>query len=261
MALSTNLISGLSSGFDWRSMIDQLMKVEHRPVDLVDNKKKEYQDKLTFFQDMNTRLLSFRTTAQSLADNDAFNLFSISLSTNSSNYQASEFLTITANSAAMPGSHTVTMNANSSVAQARKISSKSFSSYDTALNLSGELVLNGRALKVETTDDLQDIMNKVNNLNSGSNATEITASILTVSVDNFRLVLTGDNTGADSFTIFDAGSDAQSLLSSGLGFTDGATSVKNILSNGAQSEAFASSTQSVASLLGISTAQSGAVTL
>jgi flagellar hook-associated protein 2 len=261
MALSTNLISGLSSGFDWRSMIDQLMKVEHRPVDLVESQKKTYQDKLTFFQDINTRLLSFKTTAQTLSSNDAFNVFSTALSTTSSNYSASEFLTVTANSDAMPGSHTITMNANSSVAQARKISSKSFSSYDTALGLSGEMLLNGRALKIETTADLQDIMNQINNLNSGSNATVITASILTVSTANYRLVLTGDNTGENSFNIFDAGSDAQNLLSSGLGFTDGTTSVKNILSNGAQSEAFSSSTQSVASLLGISTAQTGTITL
>jgi hypothetical protein len=31
MGLSTNLISGLASGFDWRSMIDELMKIERRP--------------------------------------------------------------------------------------------------------------------------------------------------------------------------------------------------------------------------------------
>ena len=115
MALSTNLISGLSSGFDWRSMIDQLMKVEHRPVDLVESQKKTYQDKLTFFQDINTRLLSFKTTAQTLSSNDAFNVFSTALSTTSSNYSASEFLTVTANSDAMPGSHTITMKDRKSV--------------------------------------------------------------------------------------------------------------------------------------------------
>ena len=45
MALSTNLVAGLSSGFDWRSMIDQLIKVEHGRVDLVEDQKKEYEDK------------------------------------------------------------------------------------------------------------------------------------------------------------------------------------------------------------------------
>ncbi len=31
MAISTNMVSGLVSGFDWRSMIDQLMEVERGP--------------------------------------------------------------------------------------------------------------------------------------------------------------------------------------------------------------------------------------
>ncbi|MCG6533110.1 MAG: hypothetical protein L7F78_00170 [Syntrophales bacterium LBB04] len=261
MALSTNLISGLSSGFDWRSMIDQLMKVEHQSVDLVENKKKDYQDKLTFFQDMNTRLLSFKTNASSLSMDSAFKVFKTALSTTSSSYQASDFLTVTTNTDALPGSHTISMNTNSSVAQARKISSKTFSSYDDALSLSGEFVINGRAIKVEATDTLQAIMNKINNLNSGTNATEINASILTVSNNNYRLVLASDNTGEDAFTLFDAGSDAQNLLTSGFGFTDGTTSVKNLLSNGAQSEGFSSSAQSISSLLGLTTAQSGVVTL
>jgi len=42
MGLSTNLISGLASGFDWRSMIDELMKIERRPVDLIEARKREY---------------------------------------------------------------------------------------------------------------------------------------------------------------------------------------------------------------------------
>ena len=89
MALSTNLISGLSSGFDWRSMIDQLMQVEHRSVDLVEKQKTEEESKLDIFQEINTKLLSFKTQAETLADSDAFNIFNSSLSTNSATYSAS----------------------------------------------------------------------------------------------------------------------------------------------------------------------------
>jgi len=39
MSMSTNLVSGMVSGFDWRSMIDQLIEIEHRRVDLVQNRK------------------------------------------------------------------------------------------------------------------------------------------------------------------------------------------------------------------------------
>lgn len=257
MAISTNLVSGLASGFDWRSMIDQLMELEHRPIDLKENRKSEYEQKLSIIRDLNTRLLTFKTQADTLSKNESFNVFKTSLTTDSATYSASDFLSVTTNENTAPGTHTITMNSSSSLAQARKISSKSFTTYDTALSLSGEFVINGRALQVETSDDLQDIMNKINNLNSGSNATGVTASILTVSSSNYRLVLTSENTGEDAFTIFDAGSDAQNILNSGLGFTNGTTSVKNYISTGVQSEAFSSSTQSVGSMLGLTTMQTG----
>ena len=47
MALSTQLVSGLASGLDWRSIIDDLMKIEHRPVDLVEDQKSDYEKKLS----------------------------------------------------------------------------------------------------------------------------------------------------------------------------------------------------------------------
>ncbi|MBW1961901.1 MAG: flagellar filament capping protein FliD, partial [Deltaproteobacteria bacterium] len=261
MSLSTNLISGLSSGFDWRTMIDQLMEIEHRRVDLVENQKSDYEAKLEIYQSINTKLLSFKTTADTLSNSDAFNIFTTSLSTDSATYDASDILSVSTSTSAAPGSHTITMNANSTMAKSRKISSKSFSSYDTALSLTGEFVINGRAIKVETSDTLNDIQNKINNLNSGSNATGVTASILTVSSSNYRLILTSDNTGEDAFTIFDASADTENILSTGLGFTDETTTVKNLISNGARSESFSSSSQSVKSMLGLTTAQSGTVTI
>ncbi|RJR33540.1 MAG: hypothetical protein C4576_27890 [Desulfobacteraceae bacterium] len=256
-----SLISGLSSGLDWQSIVQQLTTVEHKPIDLVQNQKSQYEQKLKILQSLNTALLGFKTQAATLSTAEAFNLFTTGMTTNSASYSASDFLSISTGTNAAPGSHTVEMNGSSSVAQARKISSKSFTSYDQALGLTGEFVINGRAVQVEASDDLNDLVSKINNLNSGSNATEVTASILTVSTGNYRLILTSDNTGENSFTLFDAGSDAQNILSAGLGLTDGTTTTKNLLSNGAQSEEFSSASVSVGSLLGLTTAQSGAVTI
>lgn len=263
MALSTSLISGLVSGIDWRTMISQLIAIERRRVDLVEYQKTKYESKLEIFQAINTKLLTFKTQAESLASSNAFNVFTTSLTTNSTTYNALDFLSVTTSTSAAPGSHTITMDENSQVAEARKISSKSFSSYDTALNsldsnfAGGEFIINGRAVNVEASDDLLDIRDKINNLNMGTNATGVTASILTVSSSDYRLILTSDNTGEDAFTIFDASSNTENILSSGLGFTDGTTTVKNLISNGAQSEAFSSSSQSIGSMLGLSSAQSG----
>jgi flagellar hook-associated protein 2 len=153
------------------------------------------------------------------------------------------------------------MTTSSSIAQARKISSKSFASYDEALVLTGEFVINGRAVRVDDTDDLMDIRDKINNVNSGSNATGVTASILTVSSTDYRLILTSDNTGKDAFNIFDASADTVNILqntSTGLGFLDSTTpTIKNPTSDGAESERFSSSEVVVGSLLGLTSAQSG----
>jgi flagellar hook-associated protein 2 len=261
MSLSTNLIAGLSSGFDWRGMIDQLIAIEHRRVDTVAGQKTEYQSKLSAFQSVNTMLLSLKTQSVTLAKSDSFNVYTSSLTTNSANYTASDFMSITTSTDAAPGSHTIEMTSSSSIAQARKISSKSFSSYDEALSLAGEFIINGRAVRVDDTDDLMDIRDKINNVNSGSNATGVTASILTVSDTDYRLVLTSDNTGEDAFNIFDASADTVNILqntSTGLGFLDSTTpTIKNTTSDGAESGRFSSSDVAVGSMLGLTSAQTG----
>ncbi|NVL89821.1 MAG: flagellar filament capping protein FliD [Desulfobacterales bacterium] len=265
MALSTQLIAGLSSGFDWRSMIDQLIAIEHRRVDLVEGQKTEYQSKLSILQSINTKLLAFKTQADTLSKSDAFNVFATSLTTDSTTYKASDFLSVSTSTSAAPGTHTITMGSSSQVAQTRQISSKSFTTYDTALGLpdDSEFVINGRAIKVDDTDDLMDIRNKINNLNTGTNATGVTASILTVSSTDYRLILTSDETGEDAFSILDASADTVDILQNsstkpGLGFLDSTTpTIKNITSDGAESDRFSSSDVAVGSLLGLTNAQEG----
>ena len=261
MSLSTNLVSGLSSGFDWRSMVDQLIAIEHRRVDVVGDRKSEYQAKLSEFQSVNTMLLSLKTQSVTLAKSDSFNVYTSSLTTDSASYNASDFMSTTIGTDAAPGSHTIEMTDSSSIAQARKISSRSFASYDEALSLTGEFIINGRAVRVDDTDTLGGIRDKINNVNSGSNATGVTASILTVSDTDYRLILTSDNTGKDAFNIFDASADTVNILqntSTGLGFLDSTTpTIKNATSDGAETGRFSTSEVAVGSLLGITSAQTG----
>ena len=261
MAISTNLVSGLSSGIDWRTMIDQLIAVNHKNVDLVEDQKAEYEEKLDIYQDINSRLLSFKSQAAVVASSDAFNVFTTSLTTNSTTYNASDLLSVSTSTTAQPGTYTITMNSNSSVAESRQISSKSFSDYETELGLTGEFIINGQSVEVESSDDLMDIRDKINNLNSGTDATGVTASVLTVSSDNYRLILTSDETGEGVFNIADASSDAVNILqnvSTGLGFIDSTTpTIKHSTSDGAESDRFSSSDVAIGTLLGLTNAQTG----
>ena len=110
MSLSTNLVSGLSSGFDWRSMIDQLMEIDHKKVDLVTDQKTEYEDQLSEWQSFNTKLLSLKTAATDLSDTEDFDVYTSDMATNSSTVDASDLLSVSASSYASKGSYTITIS-------------------------------------------------------------------------------------------------------------------------------------------------------
>ena len=84
MALSTNLISGLASGIDWRTMVDQLIAIDHKNVDLMTSKKTDVEAKLKEWQGFNTKLLSLKAAVEAINQPREFNVYKTSLSTDSS---------------------------------------------------------------------------------------------------------------------------------------------------------------------------------
>lgn len=255
MTLSTQMVSGLASGFDWRTMIDQIMDLEHRRVDLIENKKSEYESKLEEWRSFNTTLLSLKTAAENLKDPSDFKVYTSSMTSNSSTLNAEDLLSVSTSSSASPGSYTVKVN---NLATAQKLSSASFSSYSDGLGSSyaGDIIINGTTISIGETDDLTDVRTKINNSNSGTNPTGVTASIVTYGANDYRLILTSDSTG-------DEGISLQNGSSSGIvelfGWKDKTESVKNSITGGAQSDTFTSTTDAIKDLLGLSSTQSGTV--
>lgn len=257
MALSTNLISGLSSGIDWRNMIDQLMKVEHRPVDLVENQKTEYENQLSEWQSFNKQLLSLKSAVGSLKDPEDFYVYTSNMSSDSATVDASDLLSVSTTSTAAKGTYAIKVN---TLATAQKLSSASFSDYDEALGSSyaGDMLINGTAVNITADDDLAAVRDKINNANQGTDPTGVTASIITYGTNDYRLVLNSDDTGADGIGLQNgSSSDLVELF----GWKDKADAVKNGITGGAQSDVFSSTTQNIKSLLGLSSTQSGTVTI
>jgi len=253
----TSAIGGLVSGLDTSNLIEQLVGVSRKRVDLVVTNQTKQSDKLAAFQGLNTQLTAFLAKADVLRESDTFDVFKTSTSTTSTTFTADELVTVSATEEASPGTHTVTYTAGSQLAQARQLSSASFSSKSTGLNLTGEFLINGQTISIVTSDSLADIASTINTANSGTDATGVTASLISVSDTDNRMILTSDNTGKDQFVILDAsistGGDANILQT--LGYTDGTTTIKNPTSDGAKSEAFSSSTSAIGSLLGLSSPQ------
>jgi flagellar capping protein FliD len=214
--MSTNLISGLSSGFDWRSMIDQLISIERKRVDIVSTKKTNQEKKLTEWQSFNTKLLALKTAASNLNSPTDFNVFKAAMTTDSSTVKASDLLSVTTAATASVGSYTLKVN---NKATAQKLSSASFTTASEALGAGyeGDILINGKVITITAVDTLISLRAKINNANSGANPTGVTAGLVSYEAGDHRLVLTNDATGAAEIGLLNGGAtDILNLL----GFTD-----------------------------------------
>jgi len=210
-AIGAANVAGLASGINFNDVVGKLMAVEKQKVSLLKGRQSAETNKQDALATLNTNLAALRTQAQGLANSGDFFVNASTLASNTATDPAT-LLKITPSSTAATGTHTVIVGA---LAQAEKFVSTAavvdsatgvaVTGTTTALGLTGSFTITGQAsaaqtVSVSATDSLQDIVNSINTLNAGANATKVTASILTVDStsgsEDFRLVITADNTGA-----------------------------------------------------------------
>ncbi|MBN2061388.1 MAG: flagellar filament capping protein FliD [Deltaproteobacteria bacterium] len=258
MATSTNLIAGLSTGFDWRTMIDQLISIEHRRVDIIEDKKSTYESKLNEWQSFNSKLLSLKNAADRLKDPADFYLYTSTMVTDSTNVDGKDLLSVSTNEDASPGSYTVKVL---NLAKAQKLSSNPFTSLSEELGSScaGDIIINGKVIAIDSSDTLSHVANKINNANSGNSSTGVTASIVNYGANDYRLLLTSDDTGSEGISLLNGSSTD---LVQKFGWKDSTAAIlKNSITNGAQSDLFSTQSTAVKSLLGLQTGEISTGTL
>ena len=257
MTASTNLISGLSSGIDWSTMVDQIIAVDHRRVDLISNKQGKYETKLQEWQSFNTMLLALKSASEELNTIDKFSVFKAAMSTTSSTVAAGDLLSVSTDGDASPGSYAVKVT---NLAQSQKLSSNPFISQSGELGsgYAGDIVINGKVVAIAATDTLADVAESINKANTGASPSGVTASIISIGSNSYQLVLTSDETGARGISLLNG---ASANLVQQFGWKDNQTAtVKNSITLGAQSDRFTSATTAVKSLLGLATGETGGVT-
>ena len=196
-------ITGLSSGLDWGTMITSLVAVERKPITALETNKTALSAKKSAWSEVNTKLLSLKTAATDLSARNDFNVFSASATMSKSSKAVGELLSYAVGTTASEGTYDIVINRR---ATADKIATDSFSSSSDDLTVTGTLTINGQDITIESTDSLSNVQNKINDLNSGTDATGVTASIIKVyddatSTDGYRLTLTADETGEDGLTV------------------------------------------------------------
>jgi len=243
MSLSGINFSGLGSGIDTESIIQQLLKLQQRPITVLQQRQQQIQAQQTGINQVSAILAGFQAAAAALD-----NLTSFSLVKGSS--ADTTIATVTAESGAQAGSHTLQVT---QLAQAHRLGSAALSSQDDALGVSGQVVINGKAINVSATDSLQTIASNINSAKVGVNA-----SIVSTTTDSYTLVLTSANTGtANTISLSDTAGGA--ILQTTLGLIGAGTSIRSPITNGAASNLFSDSSTSVGTLLGLTAPQSGTI--
>ncbi|MBV8465703.1 MAG: flagellar filament capping protein FliD [Burkholderiales bacterium] len=233
--------TGIGSGIDIASMVSKLVAAEHDPASaLITQQQADATSKVTALGTLQSSVSTFQTAVQALESSSQY----LTPSASSSNSSA---ITATASSTAALGSHSISV---SNIAQSQRIASSDFSSanavigtgtlifsFGTIADSSGNPITasNGvygtgatpptaqpvftpnantstTSVKITSQNDtLSGIASAINASNAG-----VTASVVNDG-KGYRLVLSGNNTGADSsLRITVADNDGNSTDNSGL---------------------------------------------
>lgn len=233
---------GISSGIDYQAAIDSIIAARRIPVDTLEKRVTANEEKITAYRDLSTLLSSLKESLNSLRGAVTFggagNAFkaksafaSASRADGASPSPAANLIGVTVTNAATTGSYTVEIL---QTAAAHKIGSGAANSttadLGTALGrgagaVSGSFEINGVKIDVLSTDSLQDLRDRVNAANTGTNATGVSASVVSAGANQHYLVLTADATG-ETITL---GNETGGVLSA-LGISsDGGTTLLNEL--------------------------------
>ena len=245
--------SGLASGVQWRDMVDQIMALEaSRKLTPVTDKKDTEQKRYDAWGSFSSLVAKFRDAVKSLRDGSAFGTFKVDAAASPSSGRA--LVSASASATATPGNYTVEVD---DVARANKLSGNIVASASSALGLSGDFAVNGRVVSIVATDTLSQVRDKINAVNAGTNASGVTASVLSTGSSAQRLVLTSEASGSSGIELVDG---STGVLAS-LGVVDGTTSLNLTSTGGTQSYKVTSATAAIATMLGVSLPPPSTITI
>lgn len=204
-------IDGLVSGLDTTQLVKELVALERQPVEQLEARKSKLQAQNDAWRAVNSRLYSLREAALDLQS----------------------ILTFRGRSAAMTGGNILTASAGAGtqkgvynievlhLAKAHSIGSDTQTTAGDPLGLAGTVRINGEAIEITAEDTLESIAQKINTAENAA----VNATVVRVGGEDYRLVLTGRETGeANGITLEDDGD-----VLAGLGLLGGAGEIKNEL--------------------------------
>jgi flagellar hook-associated protein 2 len=162
-------LSGLASGLDWKTLVDQLMQIEATPITRIQKEQSTNTQQANALGDLGTKLSALQNAAKSLKDQTLFSARTISSGTTDSTWRLS------ATAGAAVGSHTIAVSQlatkaarlgaadiTSGLNATADVSGLTLATLRTAAVVTaGSFTVNGAQVTVATTDSLQDVFDAI----------------------------------------------------------------------------------------------------
>jgi flagellar hook-associated protein 2 len=193
MGLGQIQFGGLASGLDTSAIIDAILRLERRPLQLLEGRKDAEQEKISLLSTFEKLVEDLRSKAQDLVQANGFYAYALTEGTEG-------IATFALSDGALSGSHELSVTA---LASADRWAFDGVASSTTPLGAGSiDFTYDGTSYSVAVasgSDTLDGIAAAINTAADGA----VTASVVNVgtsSAPSYRLVLAGNDTGAD-FTI------------------------------------------------------------
>jgi len=187
-------LSGLASGIDTASIVNQLISADSGTLNALQDKSSNTQAANSTVSSIGTQLSTLATAAQALSDATSNGSFTATSS--------GTMVGVTSSPAAQPGTYSVEVK---DLAAAQRTYSQSFASDTAALNQTGSFTIAvgtgaPATINVLATDSLQSIVSKIND-----SGLQVSASVFNDGTTS-RLQIRGINTGkANALTFVENG--------------------------------------------------------
>lgn len=188
-------ISGINTGMDTSLIIEKLVALNKRPIDIIASKSKVEQQKLANFKDLQSRLQTFKSIVNTLNTKDRF-IATKGTFTNNNTSATTKVVDITTTSQASSGVHSFSVLA---LAKESKILSEGFSAINsTVSNGRFELRVGGNLTTINidsSNNTLEGLRLAINNSGANVKADYINDGS---SISPIRLMISGTQTGAEN---------------------------------------------------------------
>jgi flagellar hook-associated protein 2 len=174
--MATLQLSGLASGFDWKSFVDSVIDAERFPITRLNTEKTGNTSKVSALDTIATRMRELQTTAKGLAVEGLFSGRTAKSSNSTSSWGLSATASAPVGTYAVAVSQLATATRRSGtgdigagLSATADVSGLTLASLPTAAAVSaGVFSVNGAQVSVALTDTLQDVFDRISTATSGA---------------------------------------------------------------------------------------------